>query len=66
MNFNHLKEIQESYLDHAAFAVGISAMLFSAAIVGMIHAIFPFILTNSVTNIVNMLAATLKYRVVKK
>ncbi len=41
--FKHLKERQVSYLDHARFALTISARLAISSIAFLIHAILPLI-----------------------
>jgi hypothetical protein len=42
-DFNHLNKINSNYFKHLVIALYLVLLLFSAAIIGLIHAFIPFI-----------------------
>lgn len=45
LNFKHLSQVEETYLQHFKFAVWAGVVLLLLGIVSIIHAIFPFFLS---------------------
>ena len=45
----HLKDNNMGYFEHLGFALKLSGQLVVMAVVGVIHAVFPFIFANSVS-----------------
>jgi hypothetical protein len=45
VNFNHLKEVNESYFEHLRFNLWITCSVTVLAVVSLIHAIFPFLMS---------------------
>ncbi len=43
IDFNHLKEVKSGYFKHCFIALYFVALLFAAAITGLIHAFIPFV-----------------------
>jgi len=43
INFNHLKEINSGYFNHLIMAIYYSTLVLASAILGYIHAFFPFL-----------------------
>mgnify|MGYP003131068520 FL=1 len=50
MNFNHLKELDETYFQHAKCASLYSMLFLGLSIVSIIHAIFPFVFCTTVSD----------------
>ena len=50
MEFQHLKIVRESYGKHLLFTVKLSAMLLLLAGCSVVHGIFPFLLTGTVSD----------------
>lgn len=46
----HLKEVNESYSEHFAQAFGYALLMFIGSIFCLIHAIFPFLFTNTASS----------------
>ena len=49
-DFQHLKKADKRYFSHAFRVIIVSAKLFWLSIAGLIHAIFPFILLDTVSD----------------
>ena len=47
---NHLQEHNTTYIRHLSFAVKLSFNLFLMSIVGVVHAVFPFIFPDYVSS----------------
>lgn len=45
INFNHLKEVNETYFEHLVFNLWITGSVTVLAVVSLIHAIFPFLMS---------------------
>lgn len=48
----HPRSVDESYLEHMAFAGGFSAKLFLAACAALIHAILPFLFEKTASRMI--------------
>ena len=46
----HLKDSNMGYFEHLGFALKLSGQLVAMAVVGVVHAVFPFIFANSVSS----------------
>jgi len=53
----HPQSVDESYLEHAAFAGRFSFMLFAAALAALVHAILPFMFEKTASKIIAQLYA---------
>ena len=62
MKCNHLEKIKESYFVHLGFTIRVAVGLLFVAFVSVIHGLFPFILTNSVSKQISDLNDRLKER----
>ena len=47
-DFDHLSRAKESYTSHLSFAIKLGCMLWVLSIVYLVHAVFPFIFSNTV------------------
>jgi len=47
INFKHLSQVEETYIEHFKFAVWAGCLFLVLGIVSLIHAIFPFILART-------------------
>ena len=56
----HLKDNNMGYFEHLGFALKISGQLVVMAVVGVIHAVLPFIFANSVSAGVKAMDAKLQ------
>ena len=54
---NHPRSVEESYGEHAIFAVRVAAQLFIAAFCALIHALIPGMFENTASKIVAKLYA---------
>ena len=43
VDFNHLNKVSSGYFQHLFIALYLVALLFSAAVIGLIHAFIPFL-----------------------
>tara|TARA_R100001143_G_scaffold42539_1_gene38286 strand:- start:130 stop:315 length:186 start_codon:yes stop_codon:yes gene_type:complete len=59
---NHLKDVKESYFVHFWFCIRLIIGFLFLAFVSLIHAIFPFVLINTVSNQIEILNKRLKER----
>jgi|TARA_B110000263_G_scaffold124462_1_gene108242 cytochrome bd-type quinol oxidase subunit 2 len=50
INFNHLKESQQNYLQHALRVFSLSIILIFLAFIALIHAVFPFVFYDTVSS----------------
>ena len=60
IDFSHLSKIEESYFVHLAFAVRLAIGFVFLACISIIHGLFPFILTTTVSKQVDVLNKKLK------
>lgn len=44
-NFSHLKQVEESYVQHLAFGLWAGVILLILGILSAVHAVFPFFLS---------------------
>ena len=49
MEFQHLKKVKESYGKHLLFTIKLSSMLLILSVCAILHGVFPFILTDTVS-----------------
>jgi hypothetical protein len=54
---DHPRKVEESYLQHARFALGVSAQLFAAALAAAVHALIPALFERTASGIVARLHA---------
>ncbi|GAB1583170.1 DUF6356 family protein [Phyllobacterium phragmitis] len=52
---DHPASVDETYLEHMAFAAGFSVKLFAAALAAMIHAVLPFLFEKTASGIIRTL-----------
>ena len=50
MEFHHLKKVKESYGKHLLFTIKLSSILFLLSMCAILHGIFPFLLTGTVSD----------------
>lgn len=43
LNFSHLSQVNETYLEHLKFGLWAGIVLFILGIISIIHAVFPFL-----------------------
>lgn len=58
----HLAECSESYFDHLAAALGISAVLIGAALACAVHALIPALFTRTASNRIEELRTSIQAR----
>ena len=51
INFNHLKEVDLTYLEHARFALGIGLKMLFSCVFFLIHGVVPFIQVPAILNL---------------
>ena len=51
----HPASVDETYLQHAAFALGFSGQLFRAAFAALVHAVFPALFQTTASGIIRRL-----------
>lgn len=60
-NWNqHLLQVNESYFEHGGKALSFSGRMLAASVMCAIHAVFPFLFTNSASSIVEKLYNDIK------
>lgn len=59
---DHPASVNETYLEHQAFALGFALKLFAAAGAALVHAILPFCFEKTASRIVQDLAARTAHR----
>ena len=59
---DHPKSNSRSYLQHFAFAISTSVLLIWTGIVGIIHAIFPFLFKTDTTDTIRYLNSEIRRR----
>lgn len=62
MEFQHLKIVRESYGKHLLFTAKLSAMLLLLAGCSIVHGLFPFLLTGTVSDKIKHLHSILSER----
>tara|TARA_B110000438_G_scaffold32387_1_gene31930 strand:- start:510 stop:713 length:204 start_codon:yes stop_codon:yes gene_type:complete len=60
IDFKHLKKANKKYLPHAFRVIMVSINLFWLSIAGIIHAIFPFILLDTVSDGIKKIASQME------
>jgi hypothetical protein len=51
LNFNHLSQVEETYLQHLKFSLWAGIVLLILGVVSIIHGVFPFLLVRYPDNI---------------
>ena len=59
---DHLKKVKESYVVHLGFAVRVCFGLLFLCVISLIHGLFPFIFTSTVSKQVKKLSIILEER----
>jgi len=59
---DHPRKVEESYAQHARFALGVSAHLFAAAFAALIHALIPALFERTASTIVARLHGRTHHR----
>ena len=62
MDLDHLYNVQENYFVHLVFTVRLTVYLLFLSIISLIHGLFPFILTNFVSQKIKHLNGILENR----
>ena len=62
MKCNHLEIVKETYGTHLRFTVNLCAVLFVLSVVAIIHGLFPWVLTGTVSDRIKELNDTLTKR----
>ena len=62
MEFHHLKIVKESYGRHLLFTIKLSSILLLLAGCSIVHGIFPFLLTGTVSDKIKHLHSVLSER----
>jgi hypothetical protein len=58
----HLEEAEENYFVHLGFTIRLSVGFLFLAVISLMHGLFPFILTDTVSNQIEELNERLKKR----
>ena len=59
IDFQHLKKINKSYFSHGISAIRVSLTMIAVGVIGIIHAVFPFIFLKTVSNTIKSLSEEL-------
>ena len=59
IDFNHLQKLNKSYFAHGARAIRVSLTMILVGLIGIIHAVFPFIFLKTVSNTIKNLSKEL-------
>ena len=59
IDFQHLKKINKSYFSHGIRAIRVSLTMIAVGVIGIIHAVFPFIFLKTVSNTIKSLSEEL-------
>jgi hypothetical protein len=63
---SHPRSVNESYLEHAGVAFGISVRLFSAAFAALVHAVIPCLFVTTASSTIKELNADIMSRTNRK
>ena len=58
-DFQHLKKINKSYFSHGIRAIRVSLTMIVVGVIGIIHAVFPFVFLKTVSNTIQNLSEEL-------
>ncbi len=58
----HPASVDETYLEHFAFALRFSGLLFAAAFAALVHAFLPFLFEKTASGLIRRLYARIEYR----
>jgi len=59
IDFQHLKKVNKSYFSHGMRAIRVSLTMIAVGVIGIIHAVFPFIFLKTVSNTIKSLSEEL-------
>lgn len=59
IDFQHLKKINKSYFSHGIRAIRVSLTMIVVGVIGIIHAVFPFVFLKTVSNTIQNLSEEL-------
>jgi len=59
IDFQHLKKVNKSYFSHGMRAIRVSLTMIAVGVIGVIHAVFPFIFLKTVSNTLKNLSEEL-------
>jgi len=59
IDFQHLKKVNKSYFSHGMRAIRVSLTMIAVGVIGIIHAVFPFIFLKTVSNTIKSLSEKL-------
>jgi hypothetical protein len=59
IDFKHLQKANKNYLSHGMRAIKVSLTMIAVGIIGIIHAVFPFIFLKTVSNTIKSLSEEL-------
>ena len=59
IDFQHLKKTNKSYFSHGIRAIRVSLTMIVVGVIGIIHAVFPFVFLKTVSNTIKSLSEEL-------
>jgi len=59
IDFKHLQKVNKNYFSHGMRAIRVSLTMIVVGIIGIIHAVFPFIFLKTVSNTIKSLSEEL-------
>ena len=59
IDFKHLQKINKNYFSHGWRAIRVSLTMIVVGVIGIIHAVFPFIFLKTVSNTIKSLSEEL-------
>ncbi len=65
LNFKHLQEVGEGYIEHLRFGLWVAGIQFLLAVMGTIHAILPFLFARWPEKLTNYLVTESRHRTSK-
>jgi Family of unknown function (DUF6356) len=65
LNFKHLQEVGEGYIEHLRFGLWVAGIQFLLAVMGTIHAILPFLFARWPEKLTNYLVTESRRRTSK-
>lgn len=62
---DHPRSVDESYIQHMAFALRFASRLFVAAVAALVHALFPFLFEKTASRMIGEMYAQTRNRIAK-
>jgi len=59
IDFKHLQKVNKNYFSHGMRAIRVSLTMIAVGVIGIIHAVFPFIFLKTVSNTIKSLSEEL-------